>query len=301
MKRRALTLVELLAVMIFFLLLSFFLFFPNLGPREREASRKAMCGSNLRQVGMGMNYYANDNNGIFSMIDLGNGEIVGEDMTSNNIKPCAVENPFVDIPTDADRSISQNLWVFVRSGQATPKVFICPETEDIKNEFSLMDQKDKIGGRGEKYFVDFPHEKPKTTISYSFVQPWSTLTNGKKAVETFWSSTARPDLVMGADANNGSEPNYQGKPSQRKIEKYSNSLNHKQRGQNMVHIDGAVSFSKSPYTGIANDNIYTAQPKDYKGEAGQTAGVLSVRPKDQFDTVLIPNREEDLQKWDRVP
>ena len=59
MKTRAFTLIELLVVMVIIALLVGLLL-PALG-RAREEARKTQCRSNLRQVGLAMNIYANDN------------------------------------------------------------------------------------------------------------------------------------------------------------------------------------------------------------------------------------------------
>ena len=60
-QRRAFTLIELLVVMVIIALLVGLLL-PALG-RAREEARKTQCRSNLRQIGLAMNIYANDNQG----------------------------------------------------------------------------------------------------------------------------------------------------------------------------------------------------------------------------------------------
>jgi len=125
-----------------------------------------------------------------------------------------------------------------------------------------------------------------------------------------------PNVVIGADANNNDHPNYQGEVYPLGIEDltdYVNSTNHQGqfKGQNVMYGDGHISFEKSSYVGIHGDNIYTVLPADYAGRPGDTPGVLSVRPRDQFDpkinkseewdTVLIPNVDADLEKWNRKP
>ena len=61
MRRQGFTLIELLVVMVIIALLVGLLL-PALG-RAREEARKTQCRSNLRQIGLAVNIYANDNQG----------------------------------------------------------------------------------------------------------------------------------------------------------------------------------------------------------------------------------------------
>ena len=61
MKKKGFTLIELLVVMVIIALLVGLLL-PALG-RARDEARKTQCRSNLRQIGLAMNIYANDNKG----------------------------------------------------------------------------------------------------------------------------------------------------------------------------------------------------------------------------------------------
>jgi hypothetical protein len=158
------------------------------------------------------------------------------------------------------------------------------------------------------YFVDFPYKKSGMTISYSFVQPWSVYKVRKTSVNYFWSKNIDPRLAIGADANNGRQPNYPlttmpaSLPANKDDMKNSiNSVNHVGDGQNVVYGDGRVNWEKSVYVGINQDNIYTAKPADDVVEAGKTPGVLSVRPKDENDTVLIPNLRPTLRRGTENP
>ena len=230
------------------------------------------------------------------MIDLKSGRITGIEDVERNAKPSDIDDPFTDIPDDANRSVSQNLWILVRNDMAGPKVFVCPESPDSSVDDPLKESNGKV--RSPKYFVNF------MLSSYSFVQPWSVYEDGKTSAQFFWSKDIDSGVVVGADANDGDQPEYPSSslpPSDPILQRHINSRNHKGNGQNVIYGDGHVAFEKSPYVGIDQDNIYTAQPKEYNGQAGQTAGILTVRPKDQHDSVLIPNREADLKAWDRKP
>ncbi len=66
MKRRGFTLIELLVVVaIMALLISILL--PSLG-RARQVARKTYCMANLREIGKGLFYYAQDHNDFFPVI-----------------------------------------------------------------------------------------------------------------------------------------------------------------------------------------------------------------------------------------
>jgi prepilin-type processing-associated H-X9-DG protein len=305
MKKRAMTLVEVvLVIIVCFFIIAFFHHIKS----QNEYIPRAACASNLKQINNALFLYSQDYNGTFPLIDIKEGKIIGEDRVVRNRVLNEIENAFKDIPPAEGRSVSQNLWLLVRNEFAQMELFNCPLSKHAKEKWVVRDIKDQTGGVGPQYFVDFPYKNREITISYSFVQPWSVFDKNNDAKKWFWSVDIDSRVVIGADANNGKQPNYTAESlplREKELKRYINSTNHNYKnrgsGQNVLYGDGHVSFERSAYVGVNEDNIYTAQSKDYKGEAGQTAGVLSVRPKDQFDTVLIPNREADLQNWDRVP
>lgn len=66
-KNRGFTLIELLVVVVILgVLLS--LLFPVIG-RANEAGKRATCMNNLRQIGIALQMYADDNDGIFPLLD----------------------------------------------------------------------------------------------------------------------------------------------------------------------------------------------------------------------------------------
>jgi prepilin-type processing-associated H-X9-DG protein len=60
----------------------------------------------------------------------------------------------------------------------------------------------------------------------------------------------------------------------------ANSPNHEQEGQNVMFADGHVSYEKTPFVGIEQDNIYTAK--------NGTPQQVEASPADASDSVLLP-------------
>jgi hypothetical protein len=277
-----------------------------------ESPLRTPCTANLGQICKAMLVYSAGNENKFPTVPLGRGHIVGEDQTVDNIMLNAEENPFTDLAPDGNRSISQNLWLLVRDNYIQPELVLCPGVRK-QPKINMSERDQRTGKIGPKCYVDFQWKKPDGTISYSFVQPWSKFTNGHSTAKT-WHADLDSRVVIGADANNGSQPDFKADslPLRYKdMKQFVNSTNHSGDGQNVLYGDGHARFEKSAYVGINGDNIYTALPADYTGKPGDTAGILSVRPRDPFDpkinkpdewdTVLIPARDADLDKWNRKP
>jgi hypothetical protein len=302
MHKTGFTLLDLVVV-ICVLIVVFAILLPFLSTGHHHNYR-AYCSNNLKQIFTSMYTYSQDSKGAFPQVVPGQ-IILGEDKTQKNLKPGSPDNPFKDFPAGANHSVSENLWLLCRDDFAHPELFVCPNSDDAGNKVNLRDiTNSTTGGAGPEYFINFPWQDPNNTISYSFIQPWSRFGDKGKGSWDMWSADADPRLVMGADANNNIQPDYKGENnrlSAEEIKKYINSTNHEGEGQNCLYGDGHVSWSMTSYMGIGDDNIYTAMLPSYSGRAGDTSGVLSVRPKDEKDTVLIPNKDADLAKWNRKP
>lgn len=315
MRKRAITHIDVLVVVT--LLVVLMLMHPILRVlpvlflgRGYGQAHRSSCASNLSQIYKAMNIYSQDYQGMFPSIPLGRGHLVGEDKADRNLRPNAPDNPFKDFAPDANHSVSQNLWLLVRGDFAQPEIFLCPSAPWAEEKLDR-----KVDGPDGEYgnFVSFPWKDPATTISYSFIQPWSRFADNHSTAE-LWGVDADPRVVLGADANNGKQPEFQG-PGGRSdfpdIKKYVNSTNHKGEGQNLLYGDGHVAWSQTAYAGIDNDNVYTALPPDYTGNPGDSPGILSVRPRDPFgpkankplewDSVLLPNKDAELERWNRNP
>ncbi len=308
MQKRSLTLAEVIVMIVVFVILFCLLhsmFFADTSHRPGRGS----CASNLRQIGVALNCYASENRDKFPCIpfdssrrrisvvvgpDINQGQSVNDGQSPWRNLVSGVEDPFgtdskgnyvgpIKTPT-----VTASLWLLCRTNQATPKVFVCPS---VRAACLVDDPLEDNGTVSPKYFCDFYTDPSAgTLISFSFVLPCS----------ANWAATVKPGYVIGGDENNGNDPAYASDQTQMPGP-IANSTNHRGEGQNVLRVDASVWFEKSPYVGLDQDNIYTALPDRFSGNPGSTSGILKVRPGNNRDTVLIPNRQADLKLWNRIP
>ncbi len=317
MKRKSFTLIELLVVIAIIALLIAILL-PSLS-KARESAKRSACASNLKDIFNSMYTYSGDEEGMFP--SLANHESGGNDDTKVttadddggnwdvNVSSQAVDDPFGSDFEDANgeyRTVSANMWLLVRDDYTQADLFLCPSSEKAGKKVNLRDVSGSNGGVGPDYFVDFTYgfdldDVPDgacsagDTIAYSFIQPWTSFGGGKGSW-SMWGVEADPRVAIGADENNGSDPDgsedWDGSWSSADdvsyayIKDHMNSTNHNKDGQNVLYADGHVKFEKSVFVGVNKDNIYTS-----RYNTGDFRGVEDVRPNgdtDNWDSVLVP-------------
>ena len=240
MYRKGITLIELMVVVVVISIL-IILLVPNLG--SHECAPRGVCASNLKQIFTSMYTYSQDYKGAFPRVSQ-DGIIIGEDKAKVNLKPGLPDDPFKDFPAGANHSVSENLWLLCRGELAQFEIFICPNAPEKGSKVNSKDGAE----HGFEYFVNFPWQDSGVTISYSFIQPWSRFGDKGKGSWDMWSADADPRLILGADANNGSRPDFKGEKnplSWEETKKYVNNTNHKGEGQNVMWADGHITFEKS--------------------------------------------------------
>jgi hypothetical protein len=277
------------------------------GPRQR-------CAGHLAQIGQALDRYATENDGSYPIVPFPTGgKVIGEDASPNRILD-GTGDPFVDLLKTANRSVSQNLFLLVRENYALSELFLCPNTPDAAATYHRGDLKE---------FFDFPWDRPKGTIGYSFPQPWSVWPSGLTARDVTWRANDDARVVIGADANNGGDVTRLGGSllDEKTIRQSLNSQNHKGLGQNVLFADMHVNFERTPFAGMDDDNIYTAQSPSPTNRFAQTTGLKNIRPTLPttattsstttaatslpmdlpWDTVLVPTTEAILNTWQRTP
>jgi prepilin-type N-terminal cleavage/methylation domain-containing protein/prepilin-type processing-associated H-X9-DG protein len=289
--RKAFTLIELLVVVaIIALLISILL--PSLS-RARELSKRLVCGTQAKSYGTAVKIYANDNEEHWptptfqettgtnilwrrSSIEIGFG--------STNVNPCAAA--VGGAPAKPDRQTESNvingsgattiavtraMWMLVRSGEVTPKSFICPSSGDqIENNQNV------------DCYYDFESSK---RISYGYQVPFGPFqTRASEDIDPrmavfsdhgpYGDDSPLTTLPLSHPDWLASDTNDPGKNMSPQAWQGFNSPNHGGRGtgegQNVLFGDGHASFHKNPLQGIDNDNIFTLMGVNALGEARQS-------------------------------
>ncbi len=307
MKRKGFTLVELLVVIAIIALLMGILM-PALG-MVRKMAQRAVCGANLGGLHKALLTYSQSNNGEYPLAGGRNslwGPTAHWDAADERH---AFGETSVAIPTGSQNIVWQNgtatvgasLYQLIKYVDVGTKSFICKGDKGAKpfdlSDFTgyasriktLSDAWDFGGGSytsatavtpatGGMYVAQY--------YSYAYQDPVSALGSSNIRLVDVLGTQSDPRLAVLADRSpylvlspDSKRSAYQfnatiPKPNAA-TERWGNSTNHDNDGQNVLFNDGSVSFNTVPYCGIDGDNIYTIAPAPAAGlrrEAGTLPG-----------------------------
>ncbi len=285
-KRRGFTLIELLVVIaIIALLISILL--PSLS-RARELSKRTVCSANLRGIGQAMYIYAQDDPQVFPTVAGLSVTPGGQMRLFGGLAPLTADpmhqDRIMEPSTTGIPSPTVDMWTVVRSNNTTPKQFTCPSTTDVQDP--AQDPTvyyDFAGWPHLSYAYQYQHDEHRRIIG----------------------PASEPTFPFMADSN----PYLKGKvnPGNVQTDRLSaargNSTNHTNReGENVLYVDGHVSFEKGPDVGLSGktnipqvskgrDNIYTwfssaGSPFVDPGAAAPTVTLANLGSRS--DACLVP-------------
>jgi prepilin-type N-terminal cleavage/methylation domain-containing protein/prepilin-type processing-associated H-X9-DG protein len=235
--------------------------------RVRHQAYIDKCASNLRQIGAAITMYEQDNHGNYPRTRY---NVATADKPAKGTGITDLD-PFQP-GTMLENDLTAPIFLLMKAERLPPEVLICP----YNDETSFVADSPNLAGRSN--FTD--HKK---NLGYSFANPYP---DAAAAAAGYRLSNKLPAaFAIGADRNPGNgEKNDDvygpklGSPTS--LMEKANSPNHEQEGQNVLYADGHISWEKTCFVGIAQDNIYTA--KD--GLVDQ----VEMSPADASDSVLLP-------------
>jgi prepilin-type N-terminal cleavage/methylation domain-containing protein len=331
MKRKGFTLVELLVVIAIIALLMGILM-PALG-MVRKMAQRAVCGANLGGLHKALLSYAQSNNSDYPLAggrnSLWNATAHWDAKDEIN---AFVEAPVIiggkAFYQHGSATIGASLYQLIKYVDVGTKSFICKGDKGAK-PFALSDftsaggipsyNKDRIKELRDAWdFGCGSYTNANTRVtqagggmlvaqyySYAYQQPYvpPNLPNDIRPVDVL-GTQSDPRLAVLADRSpylvlspNINQPAYQfdaTPPKDSSTERWGNSTNHENDGQNVLFNDGSVSFNTVPYCGIDGDNIYTIAPTTVTAAEPRQKGTLPGLPRIFSNSMKLSLSDDSL-------
>ena len=277
--------------------------------RAREVANRVKCASNLKQIGMALLLYSNENRGAYprSRSDLGKnpdpkpvwGTPYGDSALVPPDEPGFVAKPYLaDEPKEEkDKSlvkyrpefndVTAALFQLLRTQDITSEIFVCPTTE--------LEPWDYGGGkRTAQHWTNWAGaEGLRKHLSYGYQNPYPS----HKAISLGFklNNSISAEFAVTGDMNPGSDALLTLNPkSAARQMRDGNSYNHDRDGQNILFGDGHVEFLQDPFVGVKRDNVFTygKSGNDVTDKGGDGMVASPVGPE---DSILLPTARDIKQ------
>jgi len=270
---------------------------PVLFAKPREASVRRLCAANLTQIGKAMLVYAGDNEG--DLPHAGGRNTVWGTMPAMGWRATDRRMAF-GLAVDYSGgwvSISSSLYLLVKYYQVPPRVFVC-KGDVGTTEFKLSDRTDVWKSFKLADAWDFgPPDEAFKHCSYAYHTPYNLYALNTSLDPNLAVAADRNPWIKSPAADPGVWANFRpdiafvgGAAGTSDQARQANSVTHRLDGQNVLFLDGRVSFEKRSYCGVDKDNIYTVS-RDATG-GGDPYGVMPVcgagcTPMNRKDSLLV--------------
>ncbi|MBN2182991.1 MAG: hypothetical protein JW715_13860 [Sedimentisphaerales bacterium] len=253
---------------------------------SRDQANRTTCAKNLSVIGKAMRLYANDYEGQYPCAGGTTSTWVDKIPNWQGV------NRYQAYQVGSDGSgglatISSCLYLLIKYAEVSPKDFVCPG-DSGSTVFNPSEE--DLGNLKLTQLWDFgPH--PSNHYSYAYHLPY-----GGYSLST----SSDPSMAVAADRNPWMRPSsitpeaidlFFKKDWDSAKTELGNSLSHEREGQNVLFVDGHVSFETTSSCGVDNDNIYTYQSHENKqGEdirIGSPPRPFLVRPTTNTDSLLV--------------
>ncbi len=260
-----------------------------LASMPRNQGKRAVCMANLARIGKAMLVYANEYEGVLPRAGDPNSVWYGPVIWNAPDRETAYS-----IPSNGQggrATISSCFYLLVKYFQVPPRVFVCPGDERTK-EFRLADETNVPPGFRVADAWDFG-ATPFDNCSYAYHLPFG----------IYGLTTSRdPNLAVAADRNPwirspAAAPGdfaifrpdalpYWGTVE---MARAGNAVSHQGDGQNVLFLDGRVTFENRSFPGLDEDNIYTRSTSPNGGDPLGAQPVYAARygPRNERDSLLV--------------
>jgi hypothetical protein len=264
------------------------LFVSALHAMTQEHHFRTVCAAHLADIGKTMFLYAGDNEGALPKAG-------GRTTTWGPTPNWMGANPHLAFGFAADgsggrASVNSSFYLLVKYYQAPPRLFVCPGDKGT-SEFKLSD----TGVAADFDLADAwdfgPASVTYKSCSFSYHHPYSVYS---------LTLACDPNMAVAADRNPWFAspagdpavwahfrldlPGAGGLPKQATA---GNAFAHRLDGQNVLFLDGRVTFETRSYCGVDKDNIYTVSGLSTRGAPMGTQPMTATLPFSREDSFLV--------------